>query len=211
MRVAHLPRRGSHELEELGQLGAEAGHVPPEAKGVCSEGHSLTQGTVGVEDGRQVRRRAVEQGLEDGDHPVQHGVVARERVGVGGGELAQLRKVLLLAGAQQQVAAVQHGRERRRVPLVHVQAVAVEFELAHDGGAEEGVDVGCTRELEARHDLLGHSRAPCAAVPRVSLAVPGWRGMSPGSAPVAGPRTDAMAALEDEDALSGPREVRGGS
>jgi hypothetical protein len=78
-----------------------------------------------------------------------------------------------------EVIAVEHRREGP-VEREDLEAVPGQVELADDLGPQERDDVGADRELESREDLFGHRRA-----------------------------AEHVAPLEDEDLLSGAREVRG--
>ena len=139
---------------------------------------------------QQVGRRHGERGLEEVGHPLEHRLVSRVALGVALLNLRDLPAGQLGVRAQHQRAAVGERRERGRVPREHLEAVWREVQIADDRRAEEAVDVGGGRDLEAGQDLLGDARAADDVAPlEHEHAQPGAGEVARGHEPVV-PGTD---------------------
>ena len=104
--------------------------------------------------------------------------------------LAISRARQLRVRPQGERAAVGQRREGRRAAREHLEAVVAQAQVADDLLAEEAVDVGRGRDLEAREGLLGHAGAAHQIPPlQHEHAQPGARQVARGDEPVV-PRAD---------------------
>ena len=93
-------------------------------------------------------------GLSDFD---QEGLVGGIGFGVLGGEFCNLLAAHPLVRAQEEMPPIGKRGETRRVARQHLVAEFLELEVCHDLGAEQAVDVGTGRNLEAGPFFFGHS------------------------------------------------------
>ena len=181
--------RGSGEdLDRVGGCRAETAERSAERQERPEVAHAGPQ---------DVRRRRRDRRLDEGRHPIEHGFVRREAFGVARAELRDLAAVELGIRSEQERSAVEKRRERRRLPGKHLEPVPGEAQVAHDLLAEEAVDVGCRRDLEAGKGFLGH------AGPADQVATLEHEDPQPGTGQVAR-RHQAVVARADDDRVVVP-------
>jgi hypothetical protein len=129
-----------------------------------------------------VRRLLEEERLEVARQLLQPAVDAVERCRVRRRDRGELSHRAFVVGPPREDAPVFEDRLEARLARHHPQAVAAEVEVADDLGPEHRGDVGRRRRAASRRDLLGDARA-----------------------------ADDLAALEDDRAEPGAREIGGGN
>ena len=138
--------RSGQDLERAAAIAAERPEAPPE----LGELEQVTRSRR-----PRVGRRLDQRRLDHARDPFEHGLVARERLGVLRRELPHLAGGHRLVGPHQQRPAVRQRREAGRAARNHREPVAGQIEVAHDLGAEQAVDVAGRGDLETGPRLFG--------------------------------------------------------